>query len=195
MVRMKAGIGVEGSGYARFFHPSKKICDQCPNEHGKLWLTGVLITGKVIHRVNRKQPSCYECRIPQIDNGTVFHICCSNFKVEKEGATPFSCETVPTGPVVNNASPSDLEEAERVEELRTAEVDVASNIGPAAQDIAELHQQGIEVDDDNNPAPENTRPSNPAAANGGGEWVNPTTCPRRTDDNIKNLIVNWKSNS
>ena len=187
MVRMKAGIGVEGSGYARFFHPSKKICDQCPNEHGKLWLTGVLITGKVIHRVNRKQPSCYECRIPQIDNGTVFHICCSNFKVEKEGATPFQSETVPNAPVETDASSPIV-----LEDLRASRVDVVSNVGPAAHDIAELRLQGIEVDDDNAPAPENAQPSNPAPANG-GHWCNPTTCPRRTDVNIRNNKGNWKT--
>ena len=73
----------------------------------------------------------YEWQIPQIDVITIFHICCSNFKVGKEGATPFPCKTVPTAPVVTDASPNVFEEVQHLQALRTAEVNVVSNIGAA----------------------------------------------------------------
>ena len=178
----KGGIGAEGSAFARFLHPSKKIRDQWPNGHDKQRLTDLLITGKGTSRVNRKEQTCYECRIPDIDDGTIFHIVCRNFKVEKEGAPPFQTETVPNAPVETDASSPIV-----LEDLRASRVDVVSNVG-------QLRLQGIEVDDDNAPAPENAQPSNPAPANG-GHWCNPTTCPRRTDVNIRNNKGNWKAKS
>ena len=193
--RKKGGIGAMGSAFARFFHPSKNIRDQWPNTHDKVRLTEVLITGKGEHRVNRKDQTCYECRIPDIDAGTIFHIVCSNFKVETEGAVPFPSETVPNAPDEPDASPQTvLEDVQRIQELRMSTSDVVSNIGPAADDIAELRNQGIEVDDDNDPAPENAQPSNPVAANG-GHWCNPTICPRRANPNIQNTKGNWKTKS
>jgi hypothetical protein len=65
MKRKAGGIGAVGSAKARFFHPSAKIRERWPNEHGTLRLSGVLVTGKATHRVNRKQQICYECRIPE----------------------------------------------------------------------------------------------------------------------------------
>ena len=47
--------------------------------------------GKGTHRVNRKDQLCYECRNPEID-GTVFHICCGNFKIEEAPSTNFEDE-------------------------------------------------------------------------------------------------------
>ena len=50
--------------------------------------------GKRTHRINRKDQMCYECRIPEIDNGTVFHIFCGNFNIEEDPSTPFKDEIV-----------------------------------------------------------------------------------------------------
>ena len=47
-----------------------------------------------------------------------------------------------------------------------------------AEEIAELCQQGIEVDDNNKPAPENAVPP-VAAMFSVGTWVTPTVCPRK----------------
>jgi hypothetical protein len=54
--------------------------------------------------------------------------------------------------------------------------DVEPNI-PLTREIDELRQQGIEVDDDNEPVPENATPEPPAPGDV-GEWITPTVCPR-----------------
>ena len=89
MVKKKlGGIGAKGSGKTRFFHPSENIRAQWPNEHQKIRLADVLIVGKGMQKVNQQEQLCYECRIPEIKNGVVFHIACKNFRVETYVANP-----------------------------------------------------------------------------------------------------------
>ena len=53
-------------------------------------------------------------------------------------------------------------ERERTTALRELVADVATNVkGGISQEIAELRQQGIEMDDKNEPAPDNAQPSAP----------------------------------
>ena len=62
--------------------------------------------------------------------------------------------------------------------------DVAPNIrGVLAEEIAELRQQGIKVDGDNESAPENAQPTPNSTSPVLRPWVTPTTCPRRADPN------------
>eukprot|EP00957_Ditylum_brightwellii_P139160 10606747-Ditylum_brightwellii.AAC.1 len=66
-------------------------------------------------------------------------------------------------------------------ELCTLESGIVPNVhagggGLLAEEIAELCQQGIEVDDDNEPAPENAAPP-VATMFSVGTWVTPTVCP------------------
>ena len=61
---------------------------------------------------------------------------------------------------------------------------VAPNIGGVlSEEIAELRQQGIEVEDDNEPAPENAQPTPHTTVPVAGSWVTPTTCQRRAYPN------------
>ena len=56
MMKNKLGaIGAKGSGKARFFHPSKHIRAQWPNEHQKIWLADALIVGKGMGKENRQE--------------------------------------------------------------------------------------------------------------------------------------------
>ena len=84
--------------------------------------------GKGIHRVNRKDQLCYECRIPAID-GTVFHYCCGNFKIEEDPSTTFKYEIVVMTVVADHQDP----ERKRTTVLRESVVDVAPNIGELLQ--------------------------------------------------------------
>ena len=185
-----AGIGAAGSGKARFFCPREHICAQWPNEHQRIRLAGVLIVGKGMHKVNRREQLCYECRIPEIDNGVIFHITCKNFKVEVDGATPFEDEVVVRVPT----TPQPTAQATAAAGDRTSVHDVAPNVrGVLAEEIAELRQQGIEVDDDNEPAPENAQPAPRSTVPVVGLWVTPTTCPRRADTNCRQSRGMWKT--
>ena len=94
MKKKRGAIGAKGSGKSRFFHPSENIRDQWPNEHQKIRLADVLLVGKGMHKVNLREQLYYECIIPEIDNGVIFHITCKNFRVETVGATPFDDEVV-----------------------------------------------------------------------------------------------------
>ena len=46
MVRNHGVIGALGYAQARFFHPSAKIRDKWPNDHKRLRLERVVVTGK-----------------------------------------------------------------------------------------------------------------------------------------------------
>ena len=92
------------------------------------------------------------------------------------------------------AAPQDLER-ERTTVLRELVVDVAPNInGGILQEISELRQQGIEVDDDNEPSSENTQPS-VLATHTIGQWVTPTIFSRRADVNCRNTKGVWRLHS
>ena len=50
MVRKRGGIAALGSDHARFFHPSAKIIEKWPNDHKRLRLERVVVTGKELFR-------------------------------------------------------------------------------------------------------------------------------------------------
>ncbi len=66
---------------AWFFHPDKKIREKWPNNE-KQCLTGVLVIGEGKPHVNKKEHMCYLVCIPEINDGSTFHIVKKNFKVD-----------------------------------------------------------------------------------------------------------------
>jgi len=176
MVRrsLPAGIGALGTAKARFFHPSARIREQWPNDN-KRELKNVLVIGEGKRMVNRKEQWCYLVRIPKIDDGTEFHIVKFNFSVTEAPETPFpgkqNCGTHSRRhqrPAAAVAAEADLR--------RVVDRDVIHNVGEGGVDVDDLRRQGIKVDDDNEPAPENAKPT---ACEGNGRWEKPTMCPRR----------------
>ena len=146
---------------------------------------------KGAHHVNQKDQLCYECRIPEIDNGTVFHICCGNFKIEEAPSTPFEDKIVVRTVV---GAPQDPER-ERTMALRESVTDITPNVnGGLSEEIVELRQQGIGVENNNEPAPENAQPSAPSTQTI-GQWVTPTICPRRADVNCRDTKGVWRLHS
>ena len=142
-------MSATGSTKACFFNPSQKIRDQWSSEYQTKRLTGVLIVGKGTHRVNRQDQLCYRCRIQEIDDNTVFHVICSNFKVETCALIAFEDELVVAAPVVVPAR-------QDVTNQRSSADDVSPHVhSNLVNEIDELHQQGIEFDDDNKLVPEN----------------------------------------
>ena len=152
---------------ARFFHPSAKIRDHFP-QNDKRRLTGVVVVGEGVRRIRNKDQMCYLVRIDEVDDGTIFYISKKNFKVDTPPATPFESEA--------RAEPVRGHDALVRDELRAAGVNVVSNVGNLSrgatrEEIEELRRNGIEVDDDNEPAPENSTPQEaPPVA---GVWEKP----------------------
>ena len=64
-------------------------------------------------------------------------------------------------------------ERKRTTALRESVADVAPNDGGLLQEIAELRHHGIEMDNKNEPAPENSEPNAPGTHTI-GHWVTPT---------------------
>ena len=193
MVRKRGGIGALGSYQAMFFHPSAKIREKWPNDNKRLRLERVVVTGKELFHISRKNQVAYICRIPDIDDGIEFHICANNFRVDQEPVQPFEEESVETA----RAHPS-APEPDNNQESRRSNENTSKNIGQGAnqEDIADLRRQGIEVDNEDC-LPENL----PSCENENqipgvhGEWVTPNTCPRRGGPKISDAKGGWKNHS
>ena len=179
------GIGATGSAMARFFHPSKKVRERWPHDE-KRRLTGVLVIGEAMRKVNKKEHMCYLVRIPEIDDGSTFHIVKKNFKVEIAPPQVFESEQVTrNNPPADTAAP-----VANVE--RASGRNVIPNVEGREMDIEDLQRQGIQIDDDNQPVPENNNPPAAAADPPVGTWEKPTICPRRANSSFSDNQGKWR---
>ncbi|KAL7554463.1 hypothetical protein ACHAWF_019026 [Thalassiosira exigua] len=128
----------------------------------------------------------------------------ANFKVEVEGPHPFEDEVsrprAPAAAAAAAAAACDGEvpntEARASSRnnndpvlVRMAARAAAAN-GLGAEDIDELRAQGITVELDTEPAPENAGPPAPVAA---GKWIKPTTCRRTAEVGNQKTKGSWKN--
>ena len=92
------------------------------------------------------------------------------------------------------AAPQDPER-ERTTTLCELVVGVVLDVnGELLQEIEELCQQGIEVDENNDPSPKNAKTSAPATQTI-GQWATPIICHRREDVNCRNTKGLWRLQS
>ena len=128
---------------------------------------------------------------PKLTTAPSYKLTVATLRLNNPLQPPFEEEIVARKVV---AAPQDPNR-EQSTALRESVVDVAPNVnGGLLQDIAELHHQGIEVDGNNEPAPENTQLTAPATHTI-GQWVTPTICPRRADMNCRNTKGVWRLHS
>ena len=166
---------------ARFFHPSARIREKWPNDD-KRHLTGVLVAGEGKRRVHKKEQMCYLVRINDFDDVTILHIVKKNFRVDTAPAQPFPGEA----PVQTcAAAPGDAVNPDR-SSTRNTTANIEGGLSRVAmrEEIEQLRQQGITVDDDNEPAPENALPPMPGAAPPPGTWEKPQYCCRRSNSDF-----------
>ena len=186
------GIGSLGSAQASFFHPTAKIREEWLNDHKRLGLERVVVTGKELFRISRRDQVAYKCRIAEIDDGSKFHICANNFRLDQGHVQPFEDESLATACTHPYPGPPNNQEA------RGSNENASNNIGQWAnqEDIAELLRQGVEVGNEDW-LPENL-PSGKNENQITGvhrEWVTPTTFTRRGDPNISDAKGGWKNYS
>lgn len=128
---------------------------------------------------------CYTCRIPDMDDNTVFHIVCKHFRVDQKSPDGNVFET-PSAALTT----APLDNAED----RASTVDIASNVVRGEvmpEEIADLRAQGIEVDNED-PARENVVEPPPIdATRQVGEWITPIICARKADSKIKKQQKTW----
>ena len=92
------------------------------------------------------------------------------------------------------AAPQDPER-DRTTAVCESVADVALNVnGGLSQDIAELFQQGVELENNNEPYPENSHPSAPETHTI-GQWLTPIIFPGRTYVNCHNTKGVWRLHS
>ena len=123
MVRKHRGIGALGSAYARFFHPSANIREKWPNNHKRLRLERVVVTGKEHFWISRRDQLAYKCPIAEIDDGIEFHICANNFRVDQDPVQPFEDESMTTPCAHPDTEPDNNQEA------RGSNENASNNIG------------------------------------------------------------------
>ena len=102
------------------------------------------MTGKELFRISRRYQLAYKCRISEIDDGSEFHICANNFRVDQEPVQPFEDESMATA--CANPDP----ETDNNKEARGSNENASNSIGQGAnqEDIAELQRQGVEVENE-----------------------------------------------
>ncbi len=106
--------------------------------------------------------------------------CTANFKIEQPPAIIFEDKCGVTG-LPGTITPSNSED-ENYCSLNNVEQNVSAS-KTASKDIAELHIQGIMVEDDSEPAPENGWAPPPTQLND-GEWINPSIRHCQANDTI-----------
>ncbi|KAL7473681.1 hypothetical protein ACHAXS_014180 [Conticribra weissflogii] len=169
---------------AKYFHPIEPIHEKYPENFQTRRLENVTIIGDGTEVVCRQEQRCYYCTVPGIDN--VLHIVAKHFKVEQPPVINFEeerppADILPAGSAVAPSLSDEVEESRR--SLQDVERTVSSRHA-SAEDVAELRSRGIEVYDDDEPAPENSR-----AQSSAGEWFAPTICPRREHMNLQEFYV------
>ncbi len=154
---------------ARFFHPGKRICERWPAKERR-HITGAVITGEGERRVGQRQQMTYLVTIPEFGEGVTFHIVKRNFQVNANPKTVFESKVTTVNPVLPPMVDADHASINNV---------VPNVFGGAGicEEIKQLCAEGIEVDDNNKPLPEDAAP---APANSVGmryECTAPTFCP------------------
>ena len=167
--RKLGGIGAIGSASARFFHPGERIREQYPVDT-RVRLVNVVITGEGRRLVARRQQMCYLVSVPNVDGEC--HIVKHNFRVDVSPAAPFESEVAEPAPAPRQQAVVDTD--------RTDGQNVVPNVFGGDDNIEQLRAEGIEVDDDTEPLPdEATALPEPEAA--AYSYDKPTFCPRRVD--------------
>ena len=140
------GIGAVCTVLKRFLHSRPDIVNKYPNSVFSDCLNNLLAIRKEKKTVNRKEQWCIIFRHDDFPNKEIY--CVERYcKVLKEG---------PTGQffALDNA---DLAPTIAEEEPETGLIETPTTIpgGNVNDDIVRIRMQGLEVDDDNDPAPEN----------------------------------------
>ena len=156
---LRARVGAIAWAMSKFVHPSKPICDQYPNQPKNHKLEGIILLredDKVVRRGTDPIP-VFLFRHEDFPDKEFY--CARRYvHVTQEGPESslfvpppprgVPMETIATG--ANNSNRLDGAEANDMPSLLSGRT---TNL--LSEDMAELRRQGIAIDDDNDPAPEN----------------------------------------
>ena len=115
-------------------------------------MPGTVITGEGERRVAHRQQMCYLMFIPEFGDEVIFHIIKSNFKEDVAPETDFESKMTAENP----GPPTPV--IRKYASLQNVVPNVFGGLGLHGE-IAQLHAEGIEVEDDNEPLPEEAVPA------------------------------------
>ncbi len=180
----KAGIGAQGSCIARFLHPSAVIREKLPNDL-KTRIQGFTIVGRGEKLIRKKARKCYLVTKSEQFPETTFHVAESNFKVEAPA---------PNGAVFDEEGTEVIEQPSTEEaRVRTEEAqgvltvaDFRTGASLSSENVALIRNQDVQVDDDNEPVPENIPTETGGSSTGQIDrsiypdgWGHDGICPRQ----------------
>ena len=176
------GIGAVCQALMKFMHPRPIICAKYPNATATDRLEGLLVIRKELKKVNRVDRMCIIFRHGDFENKELH--CVERYcNVTTEGAAADYFDEVTEVTVVNEEEKNNANEAQELPPLSKSDL---------AENIAKLRMEGYDVDDDNDPAPENIPDATAAAESSNllskqsahssiyGEWDSCTICHRTT---------------
>ena len=174
MPKKHLGVGAQCSVANKYLHPAKVIADRYPNATAHSRVDKLLVVDIGKRMVNKKEQSVINFRHDDFENTAVY--CVKRWaRIETEGAPEHFFERPQA------MLPEDSVVARRAV-LDTPVQDIESNIfhaGNCAEDIAMVRNQGLMVDDDNEPAPENIPVPGTVEVDNGGTWGWDGTCKRK----------------
>ena len=179
MARKKSlGVGATCAVFSRYMHPAKTVSDKYPNRVHSHVMDNLLVIRKekkVVNRVERDVVVFRHDDFPNVELHTVLR----RAKVTNEGTPNQFFAEVPS----HRPPPGTEEEKDGTGEGGERIPAHVFHLHEQSEDIAYVRGLGFEVDDDNDPAPENIPRQQDTAVEGG--FVAPTAdawggiCPRK----------------
>jgi hypothetical protein len=150
----KIGNGATTSCFVRFLHPSALIRAKYINNYKDARISDLNVLGREVKTVSRKPTDCALVQHNEFP-GQIFHVALKKLRVDEEGPeSEFWNDD-------NEGEGGQAHEAQQDEEENPIQEAVARHgVNLEEGSTRALHAQGIEVDDDDEPAPENVPASN-----------------------------------
>ena len=187
--KKRLGTGAQCEALIRMLHPAKTISEVLINRAGNERLTGLIAIGREMKRVNRREQICVTFRHDSFPNETLY--CAVRFcKVVTEGdpVNFFLDDDAPTADADAGATAANTGADGNTGEDRQEIPDgLTASLRATSDDIALMRGMGFDVDDDNDPAPENVPGDNQQEASDDGlyegqSWGWQGFCDRRKNN-------------
>ena len=149
--RLRLGVGAKCCTMLKYLHPAKLIDEKYPNRTAKSKLDDLLVIRQEIKKVNKKEQRCIVFRHGLFDGVELY--CVQRWaKVLTEGAIEHLFDSSEPSQQDSTGSGANRRPVEEEGQEIDDQVLRARN---CPEDISTVRAQGLEVDDDNKPAPEN----------------------------------------
>ena len=172
--KKQLGVGTKCEALKRVLHPRPLVCEKYPNSTAQDRLDELLVIKKEKKKINGSEKICIVFRHDDFDNQEIY--CSERYaKVLTEGNEVDFFTDVTVQAEEEKDALDDADEATLVPVLGTSDL---------AENIARVRMEGYNVDDDNEPAPENvpdTAQTTNTADTMYGEWNSCTICHRLTE--------------